>query len=110
MVTCPNSILILNQQEYELSMKSTTLRLVLAMLQELDRQYRPSKTGPMFGCNENKDLCCWILHQQNDSEKIADSTEEEGVAGSSKTYFKAFVDQTTKQLVVLPTMLPMQLW
>ena len=79
-------------------------------MQELERQFQPSRIGPMFCYNESKDFCCWIGRQQNDSEKLVDLISEKGVAGGAKAYFKAFVNQTTKQLVVLPTMLPVQVW
>ena len=60
--------------------------------------------------NQKQDFQCWIPRKQNDSEKLADLIRASGLSEGLKAYFKAFVDQTTKQLVVLPTMLPAQPW
>ena len=60
--------------------------------------------------NQKRDFQCWIPRNQNDSEQLAQLIRVSGLSGGLKAYFKAFVDQTTKQLVVLPTMLPAQPW
>lgn len=74
------------------------------------------KTLPLPGLldlmcyNQKRDFQCWIPRQQNDSEELATLIRTSGLAGGLKAYFKAFVDQTTQQLVVVPTMLPAQPW
>ena len=60
--------------------------------------------------NQKRDFVCWIPRGQNDSEKLADIISQRGLAGGLKAYFKAYVDKTTKQLVVVPSMLPAQPW
>ncbi len=60
--------------------------------------------------NQKRDFQCWIPRNQNDSEQLAQLIRASGLSGGLKAYFKAFVDQTTKQLVVLPRMLPAQPW
>ena len=60
--------------------------------------------------NQKRDFLCWIPRQQNDSEELALLIKGSGLSGGLKAYFKAYVDQTTQQLVVVPTMLPAQPW
>ncbi|KAL0052246.1 hypothetical protein WJX82_010627 [Trebouxia sp. C0006] len=60
--------------------------------------------------DQKRDFQCWIPRNQHDSEQLAQLIRASGLSGGLKAYFKAFVDQTTKQLVVLPTMLPAQPW
>ncbi|KAL3140515.1 hypothetical protein ABBQ32_005097 [Trebouxia sp. C0010 RCD-2024] len=64
----------------------------------------------MMCYNQKRDFQCWIPRKQNDSEELAKLIRSSGLAGGLKAYFKAFVDQTTQQLVVVPTMLPAQPW
>ena len=64
----------------------------------------------MMCYNQKRDFQCWIPRQQHDSEELAKLIRSSGLAGGLKAYFKAFVDQTTQQLVVVPTMLPAQPW
>ena len=71
----------------------------------------PEQTVNDLMCyNQKRDFQCWIPRQQNDSEKLARLIKTSGLAGGLKAYFKAYVDQSTKQLVVLPMMLPAQPW
>ena len=60
--------------------------------------------------NQKRDFMCWIPRKQNDSEQLAKLIQEGGLSGGLKAYFKAYVDQATKQLVVVPKMLPAQPW
>ena len=64
----------------------------------------------MMCYNQKRDFQCWIPRQQHDSEELAKLIRSSGLAGGLKAYFKAFVDQATQQLVVVPTMLPAQPW
>lgn len=64
----------------------------------------------MMCYNQKRDFQCWIPRKQNDSEELAKLIRSSGLAGGLKAYFKAFVDQTAQQLVVVPTMLPAQPW
>ena len=68
------------------------------------------QTAPMLCQNQNRNFCCFIDRQQHDSEKLASLITEKGVMGGRKAYFKAYVDQTVQQLVVVPAMLPRQDW
>ena len=75
------------------------------------KKVMPEQTVNDLMCyNQKRDFQCWIPRQQNDSEKLARLIKTSGLAGGLKAYFKAYVDETTKQLVVLPMMLPAQLW
>ncbi len=71
---------------------------------------RNPQTAPMLCHNQNRNFCCFIDRQQHDSEKLASLMIEKGVMGGRKAYFKAYVDQTVQQLVVVPAMLPGQDW
>ena len=64
----------------------------------------------MMCYNQKRDFQCWIPRKQNDSEELAKLIRSSGLAGGLKAYFKAFIDQATQQLVVVPTMLPAQPW
>ncbi len=68
------------------------------------------QTAPMLCQNQNRNFCCFIDRQQHDSEKLPSLITEKGVMGGRKAYFKAYVDQTVQQLVVVPAMLPGQDW
>lgn len=52
--------------------------------------------------NQKRDFQCWIPRNQNDSEQLAKLIRASGLSGGLKAYFKAFVDQATKQLVSCP--------
>lgn len=64
----------------------------------------------MMCYNEKRDFMCWIPRKQDDSEKLADIISQRALAGGLKAYFKAYVDKATKQLIVVPNMLPAQPW
>lgn len=64
----------------------------------------------MMCYNQKRDFCCYIPRNQNDSEQLAKLIQESGLSGGLKAYFKAYVEQSTKQLVVVPKMLPAQAW
>ena len=68
------------------------------------------QTAPMLCHNQNRSFCCFINRQQHDSEKLASLIITKGVMGGRKAYFKAYVDQTVQQLVIVPAMLPGQDW
>ncbi len=68
------------------------------------------QTAPMLCQNQDRNFCCFIDRQQHDSEKLASLITEKGAMGGRKGYFKAYVDQTAQQLVVVPAMLPGQDW
>lgn len=53
---------------------------------------------------------CYIPRQQNDSEQLAQLIRQGGLSDGQKAYFRAYVEQATKQLVVVPSMLPAQPW
>ena len=61
---------------------------------------------PMLCHSQNKEFCCLIHRKQNDSEKLADLVQEKGEKGGVSAYFKAYVDQTAQQLVIVPVLLP----
>ena len=79
-------------------------------MQEVDNGHVPSKQAALCCYNQSRDFCCWTARHQIDSEKLATSFVYQGLSDGTKAYFKAFVDQSTKQLVVLPAMLPAQAW
>ena len=79
-------------------------------MQEVDAGHVPSKEAALCCYNQSRDFCCWIARHQNDSEKLAKLIVDKGLSDGTKAYFKAFVDQSSKQLVVLPAMLPAQAW
>ena len=55
--------------------------------------------------SQNKDFNGLINRQQNDSEKLANLVREKGQMGGLKAYFKAYVDRTAQQLVIVPAVL-----
>lgn len=65
---------------------------------------------PMLCYSEDQDFCCYIPREQQDSELVAKLIQDKGAAGGCKAYFKAYVDQSTQQLVIVPTVLPAQVW
>ena len=80
-------------------------------LQDLGAGIR--QTAPMLCCSQNRDFCCFINRQQHDSEKLASLIIENfkgPVGGRHTAYFKAYVDQTAQQLVVVPALLSRQGW
>ena len=76
----------------------------------MDKAHVPSEKASLCCYNEGRDFCCWIARQQHDSEKLANLVINEGQSDVGKAYFKAFVDHTSNQLVVLSAMLPAQAW
>lgn len=79
-------------------------------MQAVDKAHVPSKKAAMCCYNESRDFCCWIARHQHDSEKLAKLIVNGGVSDGSKAFFIAFVDQRSKQMAVLPAMLPAQPW
>ena len=81
-------------------------------MQEVDKGHALSKEAALCCYNESRDFCCWVARHQHDSEKLAKLITQKGLSNGTdgKAYFKASVDQTSKQLVVLPAMLPAQAW
>ncbi len=69
-----------------------------------------SKSDPLLCRNEDRDLLCYIARHQHDSEKLAQLIVQKGLSNGAKAYFKAYMDQPTQQLVILPTLLPEQPW
>lgn len=60
---------------------------------------------PLLCHSQNKAFNGLINRQQNDSEKLANLVGEKGEMGGLKAYFKAYVDQTAQQLVIVPAVL-----
>lgn len=79
-------------------------------LQRLDYSHLSKSNDPILCYDEDRQFCCYILRKQNDSEKLARLIQEKGFVGGGKAYFKAYIDQTTNYLVVVPTLLPAQPW
>ena len=77
-------------------------------VEQVKHSLPPPEVMDMMCYNQKRDFLCWIPRKQNDSEKLAQLIRAGGQSGGLKAYFKAFVDQSTKQLVVVPTMLPAQ--